>query len=906
MSGTESLRATIFEILQRHGYYAEFISALQKPLPAEDCDDIWSIEIFPREGMSKFSKPLIIATEATVKCTVVRLAHSWADVWDITYDPLYEFRILSTPNTDPSTWEWIPENRYSTHQGGFVVLSSDALKKEAVAYSRDWALDLQEREYANVGQAVVKRLSAAFEEKKGGKTPFHLFSKLMEIIPLEDVKQNFKTYPKSFRAETALTSMTTRLGFDKTEAAECLTGVLLAQLIVNIVEPNNAEHKIKNIYALSVKGALVLRDVKAKRLTLETPDSVYKGSKGEVKTNVIYLDRDGSGNLVFLEGTMNVVFKHCFGEKVANFHKFENPNIIYTEGSPEVESLDGGPNGLIEIWPVFLKDKVVRLKGYTHAFTGADCVDWVLRCTSVVSRLEAISVASYFIGQAWIACVNPDDAAPPVVGSPSVGPFQEMDMVMIKDSRKSVYQPTYAGARFLGWDMNNPPTTGNAVSAFFSNKKKPETVVAGRRESRSGRASNDGSVDGEEGGRKSVGSAVSATSETARQGASKSLTLIPPGDTDEDLFGWESCHSNLISMDGAQSRSKANSGIPSALGTPTTGGSISKPSNADDPIYKIITAVRAKAFAIKKQAAATIQKDAPEFLPMDPTLPRDPLVAQAKGASHTQRLAMILENPDLCEQFRKYCHFMFSQENYNFWQDADAFRRLYSSGNTVIVPGQPLTYSDVSVDTSKVVPPLVQLVSHTMALYLKYIVDDGPYEINVGVLRKKKITATVATDALLPFFELINPDSIVQEERIDPKTVLLPGTENMLTGRLKMLEKDAPLNIGADLFDLAENHIFTLMATDSVPKFLKTPAYHNVMSALIKAGNLKHVDEVVAVQGSTTAPSAQPRESVNSLAKFAVEMSRSKTSLKDVIGVDDGNADGAGELEVSKDREQEA
>ncbi|KAI9346918.1 hypothetical protein BDR26DRAFT_1005052 [Obelidium mucronatum] len=159
----QQLRDTIFTLLDNHGFYKEFMNVLSKPLPVasaqkEPVDDIWSIEIHPREGICKFSKPLIIASEGTETCRVVRLAHSWADVWDITYDPLYEFR-LSRNSQHPSTWDWIPVNRYSTHQDGFTVFETEAQIQEAIAYSKEWAVVLMDRGYGETNQAQIKRLS---------------------------------------------------------------------------------------------------------------------------------------------------------------------------------------------------------------------------------------------------------------------------------------------------------------------------------------------------------------------------------------------------------------------------------------------------------------------------------------------------------------------------------------------------------------------------------------------------------------------------------------------------------------------------------------------------------------------------------------------------------------------------
>ncbi|KAJ3248488.1 hypothetical protein HDU78_000135 [Chytriomyces hyalinus] len=751
----------------------------------------------------------------------------------ITDDPLYEYVIAPAG-------DWVPVNVYSTNQGGFKIFESTKDVEEAIEFSHAWANTLEERGYADVRQA---------------QTPFYLFAKLMECIPVEDIRHHFKVYPRSFRGETAVAAMVDNLGFARSEAEECMGGVLYAQLIINADKPREQELKPRHIYCMSVKGALVLRDVKAKRLLAESPQTVYSNPRFSASTNILYVDRDMDGNLALPEATLNVLFRYALGDRQPNLTRFENPATIFCEGMPETAEAEGsGSNGLTTIWPLFLRDRVVRLKGYTHAFTGTGLVDWVLRCSSVVSRVEAMAVASAFVDAGWIVNVNAEDATSPAP-SPTLPGSAFTGVIQIRDTTKSVYQPSLTGVKLLGWDLSmDTPSVTSAVQGFFRAKKTGEPE-----ERPSSRAS---ITNGTPGGRESIlnddrgdGQSRKSDADSGKPPGSKSMThLDVDSAADGDFHGWESCHTNLISMDGtkAASRSKTTSIAPTsphiANGSMSAGTSVGQVTidelSANKIISKIISAARPKAVAIKKAAAAQYsQANLPEMLPMDPSIPRDPLVVQLKEKTHTLRLVQILETQLLCEQFRKYNHFMYSQENFGFWSEADAFRRLYSSENAVIVPGQPIFYKEDAAEGSKPVPPFPQLVAHAMAIYLKYIVDEAPYEVNVGSLRKKTITAAVTCEELLPFFELVNPECIVSDALIDPATVLLPGTEAMLTGRLAGSDGTVSKTMTASLLDVAENHIFALMATDSVPKFLKTTAYHDTMLECIKSGALKRFDD---------------------------------------------------------------
>ncbi|KAI8833106.1 hypothetical protein BJ741DRAFT_710445 [Chytriomyces cf. hyalinus JEL632] len=716
----------------------------------------------------------------------------------------------------------------------------------------------------------------------GHNTPFFLFAKLIECIPMEDIKHHFKVYPRSFRGETAIAAMVDTLGFARSEAEECMGGVLYAQLITNADKPREQELKPRSIYCVSVKGALVLRDVKAKRLLVDAPHVVYSQPRLTISTNLIYVDRDLDGNLQLPEATLSVLFRHALGDRQPNLTRFENPATIYIDGMPETaESENSGSNGLTTIWPLFLRDRVVRLKGYTHAFTGTGLVDWVLRCASVVSRVEAMAVASAFVDAGWIVNVNAEDASTPATAPPTLPGSAFAGAIQIKDSVKAVYQPSLTGVKMLAWDLAmDTPSVTSAVQGFFRAKKTGETD---ERPSARGSIANTPLGGVSPRGRESVanddqrGDVKNRKSDTdsEKPPGSKSLTHLDVENAgDVDFYGWESCHTNLISMDGtkAVTRSKNASIVPaspinggiSAPSTPVNGQATAEASAANKIVTKIITTARPKAFAIKKAAAAQYsQANLPEMLPMDQSTPRDPLVMQLKEKTHSLRLVQILETQLLCEQFRKYNHFMYSQENFGFWSEADAFRRLYSSENAIVVPGQPILYKEDSGDLTKRVPPFTQLVAHAMAIYLKYIVDEAPYEVNVGSLRKKAITAAVTCEELAPFFELVNPDCIISDALIDPNAILLPGAEAMLAGRLAPLEEAVSKTVTASLLDVAENHIFALMATDSVPKFLKTTAYHDTMLSCIKSGALKRFDDE---EGKDTKSEIPP-----DFAKFAAD-----------------------------------
>ncbi|KAJ3100795.1 hypothetical protein HK100_004658 [Physocladia obscura] len=321
----------------------------------------------------------------------------------------------------------------------------------------------------------------------------------MEVIPLEDIKTHFKIYPRAFRAETAISAMSTHLSFTVAEAKECLGGILFAGLILNADKPTTStsaaevlDYKPKTIYSLSAKGALVLRDFDEKRTVSTenlTPEKVYGAADAlPLQTHVIYVDRDADGAYIKADTTLDVVFKSAFGVQTPNLTKPDPVNLF-----PSDELVSTSPSTPpTPIEPLFLKDKVHRLKQYSHAFTGSALVDWVLRNTSVVARIEGIAIASAFVTRGLITCINADDTA---AGSASD---------KFRDNIRAVYVPTFAAARLLAWDAA-PGVTG-AVHGFFAGSKK---------KSDDHRSSGAGQGKGEGSERVSVGGSEGRKSETS-------------------------------------------------------------------------------------------------------------------------------------------------------------------------------------------------------------------------------------------------------------------------------------------------------------------------------------------------------------------------------------------------------
>ncbi|KAJ3110099.1 hypothetical protein HDU96_006893 [Phlyctochytrium bullatum] len=136
------LKQAVFQILKSHNILDEFLNLGSRR------EDIWSIEICPKEGICDFSRPLVVAKELDV----VRVGLMFHDVWEISFDPVLEFRVSS----DAADATWQPIALFRPHLGQVDV--DESKLAETLEVAKELAQTLSERGYADLKQAMARRL----------------------------------------------------------------------------------------------------------------------------------------------------------------------------------------------------------------------------------------------------------------------------------------------------------------------------------------------------------------------------------------------------------------------------------------------------------------------------------------------------------------------------------------------------------------------------------------------------------------------------------------------------------------------------------------------------------------------------------------------------------------------------
>jgi hypothetical protein len=701
------------------------------------------------------------------------------------------------------------------------------------------------------------------------KAPFQLFATFADSITLDDNKYHFKTYTKSFTGEAAQTTLMSSTNCTRDEAFDCVSRFLEAQLIYDCEKHKETEVKTKKVYAITSKGELVSRDAQSGRLGPETPEKMYKkGGQRPASTNIVYLDRDGDGKLVLNPQVAELAFKHFLGEKPV---KSDQPSPSNSNSPSSVSSAASEPtplgsrsrhnsisnlpvNSLSELVPIrsiTVRDKFVRLKLCTHAFTGTEAIDWIVRNTSVINREEATVLGAYFMTQGWLYNLSDSHGER-----------------FLKDSKTNIFQPSSPGAQLAGWNREtDTPTAGGGTTGMF---KKAASVLDTDFVDQQQQQQDEGGlkVQTAQSNRNSTSMPTSPVGgfapslQSARISQEnlnkfenilrKSRENIAANNTDivvsdaeggASLYEWEVCHNHLIEMDGSQAKSKAarysvnaNPGdispirlsAATAAGIPNSTSNSTKQSNNNNNNNNNNGTKRS---SVTEPAAALRRRPSEKDVGakrssvganlMAIATKRDPAVDAIKD-SNPVRLVQILDNDELRGAFELCVKSMYCEENFHFWLDVHAFRTLYSGCQ--VVPGEELNKNSITKEKNPM------LIPHAIALYLKYVIHNAPFELNIVSSMKKKVNAVVMPAS--QYFELIMQDSIALDEVIVPEKIVKGGAEGISKFPTELEGFDATL------FDVVEKHIFGLMANDSVPKFIKTALYHDIMSRLISSGRL--------------------------------------------------------------------
>ncbi|KAI0698872.1 regulator of G protein signaling domain-containing protein [Cytidiella melzeri] len=203
---------------------------------------------------------------------------------------------------------------------------------------------------------------------------------------------------------------------------------------------------------------------------------------------------------------------------------------------------------------------------------------------------------------------------------------------------------------------------------------------------------------------------------------------------------------------------------------------------------------------------------------------------RSRRENNTERLKHIIDEPRLRQLFREYLRQNYCEENLSFYLDVQDFKRKFNitssavaapSGRGKVTPGQAAMERHHEA-----------LVQTAVGIYNTYLAPSSQCELNIDHGLRSELSVYVSD--------------------------LITGlTGKAFQGRVELEQANGfnatQLQAMIRLYERIQTHVFRLMATDSVPKFIKTPRFLALNIDLYDDD-----DTLSELPSTTTTPSVPP------------------------------------------------
>ncbi|PBL02073.1 regulator of G protein signaling superfamily [Armillaria gallica] len=174
--------------------------------------------------------------------------------------------------------------------------------------------------------------------------------------------------------------------------------------------------------------------------------------------------------------------------------------------------------------------------------------------------------------------------------------------------------------------------------------------------------------------------------------------------------------------------------------------------------------------------------------------------------SNAERLRYILEEPGLRSLFREFLRGNFCEENLSFWLDVEDFKRKFNitSSAVAVAPAAPRPGTKTTPGQAAMERHHESLINTAFVIYNTYLAPSSQCELNIDHGLRNELSKYL-------------------------EDVVTSLTGKAFQGRVEPEQANAfnatQLQTMIRLYERIQTHVFRLMATDSVPRFIKTPKF---------------------------------------------------------------------------------
>lgn len=628
--------------------------------------------------------------------------------------------------------------------------------------------------------------------------------------------------------KSVVTTTTTTFSMTREMAKTLCQHFLEAHLIENAVDPNKrSSFKDKGIWQVTPKGLCILEDFCSRTIVdiahLRAPLSRILPIK------VIMLERYPDDDQMSLSRrNIVILFKIMMGslnfEESNSTHEFfasdandgpsnSDSNVPFSILQPASDDIGDGGNRILSGNKLLttnvsrhratLKQHQASLEKYANVFRGPNqrnfngeiCCGWLLDHTTVVSKNEAEIIAAQFLRYGWIEPATDKIA---VRAKDDGKPF--------KSNKSYIYCLTDNGRTVVSWEqeLQNSDFSSNDGQSIISAVDVEQTGLVQKAKDQALRLLT--------GIRREGPNAMNETFVSEEDASLREMLAADPKEENhrsstegKNVRGEGGNRPEFNSIRGAQqiqqpgfvhrspskSSSSASYGSEPVIRTPTDQETSPMAFlNKETEATRLISNPLAGSYS-RPRPPSTIDSRSSNFSSFSYASSQSG--NQDSKESNATKLQQILEDPTLRGLFKSFLRANFCEENLDYWIDHSNLRRKYR------MQSPALTSRNQS-----------DLLEDAYALYTTYLAAGARNELNIEHnLRKEMAKFVTNIVTVLPSYTPGEKSTIV---------ISAHSASHSLRAMMKMLQK-------------VDDHICRLMATDSVPKFLRTKGYLRIIAA---------------------------------------------------------------------------
>ncbi|KAG0239789.1 hypothetical protein BGX31_002499 [Mortierella sp. GBA43] len=653
---------------------------------------------------------------------------------------------------------------------------------------------------------------------------FDVFSTLMISLRIDNHKVRFKSYPNSFTAEAAVSNLgnlqviqsnriadpndptrvishvtTTQFSLSRDMARNLCQTFMDASLIESATDPTKREFQTRGLYQVTPKGAhLLAKFVVRNSLAIEE----HRHITSNAAASLVYLERtDDEDAIIFNLKQVEMIFKRFAGPEpnVSKAIPTEAPaSPPSSSGRERVSSVMDRGSG-IEV-----KDRQYDNEIYRHTFFGKAAVEWLMDYTAVISKEEAICICQEMVNARYIEQIGEENW---------VGPS------LFKTGNFALYHLTETGRAIAGWQSLDDSSA--------SDDWMDERTSIGAKVERSIPEPNPLSVQFKLAAANIARLPISFANEERRSIDEASLAGTSYDDNRasarrlSQILNDPALQMNL--PEGAMtSYTPSSSGLES-IGTSTaTGGARLSP----------------------------------------------PTSSLQSTTSNASRLHGILSDTTVRDLFKNFLKQHFCAENLSFHLEVVDYKTKFT---TLIATAKAYNISPAGQEPNGInvpYPPSLrelekQICNQAFAIYELYLVSGAPREVNLPHQMRYDIMAYMqGVVRNMETSESNNISANTDNRNLSSTTTTTTPSSPPFTSYNDSSNGDKANGnqkelIHISLFDLIHAHTFRLMSTDSVPKFIRTEKYLEVVMSKHRRMNTASsvsipVGSFSSINGTTT------------------------------------------------------